>query len=298
MAGELITADRQIEWAGLLLGDGTVYAVAEVPGWEDLPSLDSGSAPRAQQIGSRPGQLLAQSRAISCTIRVTADSDDWPAVRAALLAATTVRQDEQPLIIRLAGQPLLAWARITRRVMSTDTDGATGTPSVSLLWEASDPRRYVVTESTASAVLPIAETGLSFGTPTETGLSFGSPTETGLSFGTPGSTGDLIATNSGTTDAHPVIEIRGPVTTPTVTLGALRLEYDITLGAADTLVIDTWAGTVTLGGQDRLYTATNRSAPEGLVTVPPGMTTVSFRADPASTDPAAQVTVRWRSAYL
>ncbi|MFD7410614.1 phage distal tail protein [Kitasatospora purpeofusca] len=299
MAGELITRDLQIQWASQLWGDGTVYAVQDVPGWEDLPSLDSGSVPRAQQLGAQPGRLLAQARPITCTLRVACDPADWPAVRLAVLAATTVQQDEQPLVIQMAGQQLLAFARITRRVVSTDTEGVTGSPVVSLLWEASDPRRYTVTEQSASAVLPVGESGLSFGGPPEVGLSFGGPPEVGLSFGSPGQTGDLTATNSGNTDTHPVIEIRGPVTTPTVTLASgLRLEYGIALGTADTLVIDTRAGTVTLGGQDRLYTATARSAPEGLFTLPPGTSTVSFRADPGSTDPAAQATVRWRSAYL
>lgn len=298
MAGELITADQQIQWAGMLWGDGTIFSVGDVPGWEDLPGLDSGSVPRAQQHGSLPGQLLAQGRSITCNMQVTGQPSDWPAVRRSLLAATSLNQDEQALVIQLAGQQLMVNARITRRVIPTDSAYTAGNPAVSLLWEASDPRRYSVAQAATSAVLPTAETGLSFGSPTETGLSFGSPTEVGLSFGTAGATGDLIVTNDGDTNTHPTIEIRGPVTTPTITLGSLRLEYAITLGAADTLIVDTWAGTVLLGGQSRINTATSRSAPEGAFVLPPGQSVLSFRADPGSTDPAAQATVRWRSAYM
>ncbi|MEU1506425.1 phage tail protein [Kitasatospora sp. NPDC005748] len=297
MAGELITGDLQIQWAGQLWGDGTDYSVVEIPGWEDLPGVDSGSSLRAQQIGALPGQLLAQARSITCTMQVTADPANWPAIRRALMTATTIRQDEQPLVVQLAGQKLLVNARITRRAVATTTAGVLGNPLVTLLWEASDPRRYDVAEQSASAVLPTVETGLSFGTPTETGLSFGTP-ESGLNFGTPGATGDLLVVNAGDTAAHPVIELRGPVVTPTVTLGSVRLEYAITLGATDVLVVDTWAGTVTLGGQSRISTATNRSVPEGLFTIPPGQSVINFRADPSSTDPAAQATVRWRSAYM
>jgi hypothetical protein len=298
VAGELITGDQQIQWSGQLWGDGTIFSVGDVPGWEDLPGIDSGSVPRAQQHGSLPGQLLAQARSITCNMQVAGLPGDWPTVRRTLLAATTLRQDEQPLVIQLAGQLLLVNARITRRVIPTNADYTSGTPTVSLLWEASDPRRYSVTQSAAPAVLPTAETGLSFGSPTETGLSFGSPIEVGLSFGTAGATGDMTVTNDGDTDTHPVIEFRGPVTTPTVTLGSLRLEYAITLGAADTLIVDTWAGTVLLGGQSRIHTATSRSVPEGAFVIPPGQSVISFRADPGSTDPAAQATVRWRSAYM
>ncbi len=298
MAGELITADQQIQWAGMLWGDGTPFSVGDVPGWEDLPGVDSASAPRAQQHGSLPGRLLAQARAITCNMQVTGLPEDWPALRRTLLAATSLRQDEQPLVIQLAGQQLLVNARLARRVISSDTAYATGTPTISLLWEASDPRRYSVAQASASAVLPTAESGLSFGSPTETGLSFGSPTESGLSFGSPGSTGDLLVTNDGDTDTHPIVEFRGPVVTPTVTCGALRLEYGITLAATDVLLIDTWAGTVLLGGQDRQGTATSRSIPENAFALPPGQSVLSFRADPGSTDPAASCTVRWRSAYM
>ncbi|MFE6868300.1 phage tail protein [Kitasatospora sp. NPDC057692] len=296
MAGELITRDLQLQWGDLLVGDGTVYAVQDLPGWEDLPGLDSGSTPRSQQPGSWPGELLAQARPIACTLRVVCRPEDWPQIRRALRAATTVHQDERPLVVQLAGEQLLSFARITRRVVSSDTEGVTGTPVVSLLWEASDPRLYSVAEESVSARLPTPETGLSFGTP-EVGLSFGTP-EAGLSFGSPGSTGDLLVLNEGDEFTHPVIEFRGPVANPTAVLGSLRLEYAITLGAGDVLTVDTRAGTVELGGQSRISTATARSAIENLFALPPGTSVISFRADPSSTDPAAQATVRWRSAYL
>ncbi|MFJ4799207.1 phage distal tail protein [Kitasatospora purpeofusca] len=296
MAGELITADRQIQWAGQLWGDGTDLSVVDVPGWDDLASVDDASVPRPQQHGSLPGRLLTQSRAIACTMQVTCLPEDWPALRRTLRAATALCQDEQPLVIRLAGEPLLAWARITRRAISTDTAGVLGNPVVSLLFEASDPRLYEVAEHAESTPLPGDETGLSFGSP-EVGLSFGSPVEVGLDFGAPGATGDIIATNAGTEDTHPLIEIRGPASTPTLTLGALRLEYDLALAATDVLVIDTRTGAVTLGGQDRSATATARSAPEQDFALPPGQSVVAFRAA-GTPDPAASATLRWRSAYL
>ncbi|WP_224274094.1 phage tail domain-containing protein [Streptomyces sp. LS1784] len=271
-----------------------------IQGWEETVPVDSGTVLRSQQHGAWPGRLLSQARTVTLTLIGRCEPGQASAAARALAAKTPPDSTaELPFVVQLDDMPMLAWGRVVRRYVPPSTASRNGLiKGASLQIVCSDPRRYVVTESTASAVLPIAETGLSFGSPTETGLNFGSPTEVGLDFGTPGSTGDLIVTNSGTTAAHPVVEIRGPVTTPTVTLGALRLEYDITLGAADTLIVDTWAGTVTLGGQDRLYTATSRSAPEGLFTVPPGTNTISFRADPSSTDPAAQATVRWRSAYL
>jgi hypothetical protein len=298
MPGELITGDQQIQWSGLLLGDGTPYTVTRVTGWSSRPAVDSGTSPRAQQHGARPGRLLAQARSIGIELRLTGPDASFPAVLHALEDATAIRQDEEPLVVQVAGRQLLVRARVTDRVLPNDGDFTAGVPTVALLLEATDPRRYAVAEQTASSALPRPESGLSWGSPVETGLSWGSPVETGLSWGTPGSTGDITVTNVGNAEVSPVIEFRGPVITPSVTVGSLRLEYDITLGASDVLTVDTWAGTVTLAGQDRLGAATLRSVPEGAFLLPPNATTtVSFRASPGSVDPAASCTVRWRSAY-
>ncbi|MEU1284902.1 hypothetical protein [Kitasatospora sp. NPDC005856] len=298
MPGELITGDQQIQWAGLLLGDGTPYTVTRVTGWSSRPAVDSGTSPRAQQHGARPGRLLAQARTIGIDLRITGPDATFPAVLQALEDATAIRQDEEPLVIQLAGRQLLVSARVTDRVVPDDGDFTAGVPAVALLLEATDPRRYAVTEQSGSSALPAPESGLPWGDPAETGLSWGTPTETGVVWGTPGSTGDITVTNIGNAEVHPIIEIRGPVTKPSITAGDLRLEYDITLAGTDVLVVDTWVGTVTLAGQDRLGTATLRSAPEGAFLLPPkATTTLNFRAAPGSTDPAASATVRWRSAY-
>ncbi|MFF2612696.1 hypothetical protein [Kitasatospora sp. NPDC058046] len=298
MAGELITGDQQIQWAGLLLGDGTPYTVTRVTGWSSRPPVSSGTSQRAQQHGARPGRLLSQARTIGIDLRLTGPNTNFPAVLQALEDATAIRQDEEPLVVQVAGRQLLVTARVTDRVIPNDLDFTACVPVVALLLEATDPRRYAVAEQTASSALPAPESGLSWGTPTETGLSWGTPVESGLSWGTPGSTGDITVTNPGNAEISPVIEFRGPVTTPALSFGNLRLEYDITLAASDVLVVDTWAGTVTLAGQDRLGTATLRSAPEGAFLLPPGATTtLNFRASPGSTNPAASATVRWRSAY-
>ncbi|GAA2825435.1 hypothetical protein RMN57_13280 [Kitasatospora sp. CM 4170] len=308
MAGELVTGPGLIQWGSLVLGrrqaTGTVtpYRWRSLTGWEETPTLDSGTVNRSQQHGAWPGQLLAQPRTVTVEglmVR-TAGGSIGAAVRT-LSAACTIAQDEQPLVIWLDDRgPLLLYARLLRRHLPVDPSWQLGwAAGGALQWQATDPRRYQLTEQTAATALPAPESGLDWGSP-ETGLAWGSP-ETGLVWGTPGSTGDIAATNSGDAEVHPVIEIRGPVVTPSVAMAGgsgLVLEYDITLGATDVLVVDTWAGTVTLGGQSRIGTATLRSAPEGAFTLPPGATTtLSFRAAPGSVDPAASATVRWRSAY-
>jgi hypothetical protein len=481
MAGELITADRQIQWAGQLWGDGTGVQVGAVTGWDDLPPVDSGTAPRAQQHGSYLGRLLSQSRIITADMRMTSWPNDLPAARRALLAATSLLQGEQSLVIRMCGETQMVTARLFSRTMPSDTDMMLGTGAVSLAWEATDPRRYDLAEQAGQTALPTAESGLAWGaetltrnlvlnpsaevdltdtqaygpsitrarvttdaapggnsasiqhtftadasagstwsiepttgtgtvvrvgiwvkipasgvtsmllawrsgtttlntaavtlptagtwtrmtgsytltagqtcdrvglsivatngtvywldaamastaaalpsygdgstsgwwwdgtahdstsrTVTGSGLVWGSPeASVGLAWGSPGSTGDITATNAGDAESHPTITITGPCTTPSVTLQGTTpvvLEYDLTVGAGEQLAIDTWAGTVLLGGQSRLGYATARSQPEGSFVLPPGASpqTVSFRSADAIPSPAASAVVRWRNAY-
>ncbi|GAA1977440.1 phage distal tail protein [Kitasatospora viridis] len=310
MAGELVTGPGLIQWGTLLLGRSRAGGVATTPyrwgtitGWEETPALDSGTVARAQDIGAWPGRFLSQVRTITVpdlTIR-TAPGALGTAVRTLELSTGPGPNTEQPLVVQLDERgPLLVWARLTRRALPVTPTWQVGwTAGGALQWECSDPRRYVVAEQSAVTGLPAPESGLSWGAPSETGLSWGSPTETGLAWGTPGSTGDVAVTNSGTAHANPIIEFRGPVTTPSITLLSTGqvLEYGITLALGDVLTVDTWAGTVLLGGQSRIATATLRSSPEGSFVLPAGTSTLSFRAAPGSTDPAASATVRYRSAY-
>ncbi|MFJ5923848.1 phage tail protein [Kitasatospora sp. NPDC092948] len=301
MAGELITTDGQMEWRGLLLGERSPYAGRILTGWDDLPPLDDGTVLRAQQHGAVPGRLLARARVLSWDAELIPEDPAadalWPQYLAALRAATGIQQDEQPLVVQLGGQRLQVMARVTARTIPADQQYTWGYPKISLEWTCSDPLRYDTAAQSVQTGLPTAETGLVWGSP-ETGLAWGSPAETGLVWGSPGSTGDVLCTNAGDTSTGVAIEIHGPCVTPSITVYGTTtvLEYALTLTAADVLYIDTQAGTVLLGGQDRQGTATARSVPEESVRIPPGDTVLSFRsADPATT--AASATVRWRSAY-
>ncbi|MGW4648036.1 phage distal tail protein [Kitasatospora sp. NPDC004289] len=310
MAGELVTGPGLIQWGTLLLGRSraggvatTSYRWSSISGWEDTPSLDSGTQLRAQQHGAWPGRQLAQTRIITLDgLMVRVPAGQIGTAVQALSAATPIGvDDEAPLVVQLDERgPLLVYARVIRRQLPVDPRWQLGhSAGGAIQFECTDPRRYSLTEQVATTALPQPESGLSWGSPSETGLAWGSPSETGLVWGTPGSTGDLLCLNSGDAPVHPVIEIRGPVTTPALTLLGTEvvLEYDLVLGASDVLVVDTWAPSVLLGGQSRIGYATSRSQPEGSLTLPPGTSTVTFRSADPIPDPAASATVRWRSAY-
>lgn len=308
MAGELVTGPGLVQWGSLLIGRWqagntvTPYRWQSISGWEETPGLDSGNAPRAQHHGSLPGRLLAQTRTVTLTgLTVRAPAGQIGAAARILRNACGIEQDEQPLVVWLDDRgPLMVKARLIRRALTPDGSWALGySGGGAVQWEATDPRLYDLAEQAVSAGLPTPEAGLSWGTPAETGLAWGSP-ETGLVWGTAGTTGDLICTNAGNAGTFPVIDFRGPVTRPSVTLSSsgVVLEYDLVLAAGDVLTVDTLAGTVLLGGQSRIGYATNRSQPEGSFVLPKLATsTVSYRSADLVPDPAASCTLRWHSAY-
>ncbi|WP_371652502.1 MULTISPECIES: phage distal tail protein [unclassified Streptomyces] len=293
MAGSLLTRPGQAQYGDLLLGAGTPYRWRTLTGWEDLPSLDSGSVPRSNAHGALPGPLLAQARTVSVDgLVVRAPNSTVGAVVGALNAATAPVEEERPLAVWLDERgPLLAYARATRRAIPTTLGYALGTiTGGALQFEASDPRRYSLTEQRIETRLPQAEPGLDW----KSGLAWP------LDWGPPGATGNLTARNDGDAATHPVVSFRGPVERPSLTninTGDV-LEYDLVLADSDELIVDTAAGTVTLNGSaSRLYTVSARSVPEQLFAFPPGATNLAFRAAPGSSDPRATATLRYRSAY-
>ncbi|MFF7146041.1 hypothetical protein ACFZB5_33410 [Streptomyces nodosus] len=296
--GVLVTRPGHIQYGGLLLGPGTPYRWKELPGWEDLPPLDSGTVPRPAAHGAYPGQLLAQTRTITVEgLMVRAPRATIGAAVAELGAGTVPVETELPFVVWLDERgPLLAYARVTRRAIPTGIGYRVGTiTGAALEFVATDPRRYELEERSAWAGLPAPEPGLDWHDGDQApGLDWP------LEFGEPGSTGTLTATNAGSAATHPVVEFRGPVDRPSitnVTTGDV-LEYDLPLSADDVLIVDTGAGTVTLNGStSRLYTVTARSVPEQTWTLPPGTTDLLFRAAPESADSAARCIVHYRSAY-
>lgn len=290
--GDLVTLPGHVQFGDLLLGPRTTYGWESLTGWEETPAYDSGSVNRSDAHGAYPGRLLAEPRTITLDgVVIRTEPGRMSTAVRTLSAATALRDDEQPLVIKLDDSPpLLSWARCIRRAVPVGTGGYAIGVAIggAMQFEASDPRRYDLIERVAPGRLPSSEPGL--------GWPLGWP----LAFGEPGSTGALSVSNLGDADTHPTVEFRGPVERPSLTNIETgdTLEYDLPLAAGDVLAVDTRAGTVTLNSTaSRLYTATARSVPEQTWTLPPGTSTLAFRAAPGSTDPTASVAVRYRSAY-
>ncbi|MEV6326392.1 phage tail protein [Streptomyces sp. NPDC051909] len=286
--GSLITQDGQIQWAGLLIGPGTPFAVDRtgLQGWEDLPEYDSSDAERPTSHGAWPGSRYAKPRKVGGTIVLTPEYNGVPEALRALRQSLALLDEERWLTVRLHGELLAVRARIAQRVVPADQGFATqGSSRMSIQWLASDPRRYAVNEQSVSTGAPQPESGLTW------------PLAWPLDWGQATSTGDAVAENTGSAATHPVIVFRGPCSMPSITdrTSRRRLRYAIDLTAGDQLTVDTANGTVTLNNTaSRRHTAMADSSPEELFTLEPGRSELSFRPDSAA--PEAVMTVHWRSA--
>lgn len=96
--------------------------------------------------------------------------------------------------------------------------------------------------------------------------------------------GSGILNNEGNVEAPLTIEVAGPITNPSITVGASTLAYTGTINAGSKLVIDTGALTVELDGANAMQ---NYSG--GFPGLPPGDTAVTA---------SAQVTFRWRARWV
>lgn len=291
MAGELITQPWQAEWNGLLLGTSTAYSIQRLNGWEDLPGLDMGAAAKPTKSGSWAGKPRAQSRIVTLELEIRTGVDQMAAAIRALRAATpkSATADEAPLVIRLHDETLMAFGKISGRVIPVSHSYSQAlTPTATLQWLCMDPRRYELVERSVTISAPAAGSG---------GLAY--PLTYPLSYGTPGSPATGTCTNFGNEPTSPLLVFTGPLTTPKL-INATRgwaLEFNITIEAGQTLVVDTDAGTVLLNGTtDRLYTRSNFSVPVEYFELDPGANNLSLLAD--AFGPGAQVQVTWKSAHL
>lgn len=285
MSGELITADGQMQYGSLLMGTGTSYRLAALRGWDDLPPLDLADVPRPSADGAWPGSIYAAERSIETDLTIVATASTYPAAVAALRAATAPSGGEQPLVIRMGGQMLQCGVRCTGRVAGVD-GYALGIDRVALKWMASDPRRYTVSASVATTAPPTSGSGITW------------PVTWPIAWPSAGTGGTAYVTNSGDWPTPVVLTITGPLTTPAVyrqDTGDV-LELNTVMAASDVAVIDTLAGTVTMNGSPANSLLADRSAPVTSFLMPPGSTGLALRA--VVTDPAAQLTASWRSAYM
>lgn len=253
-AGDLITADWQLEWRGTLLGSGTPYGWSDLDGWLSLPGMRVDDQARPGRHGAYAGQQLSDERVVTYEFTVLPYAGQTFAQAVDTLRRITAVEeapDEEPLVVRLSGTAWLVNARCTRRSLPVDRMYAAQARTSAVQWVATDPRLYSPAQQSLTVGLPSPGAG---------GLVF--PLVFPLTFGTGLAGGNMALANTGTVTTWPTWQITGPVTGPVIsnvdTGQVLSFDPAFAVAAGQTLIIDTDARTVTLQGvnrRDRLFIA-------------------------------------------
>lgn len=257
---------------------GTRWVLAKLSGWESADAT-SPVVERAAADGGQWAPAWLQPRAIGL-------DEGWiiaPDLAGRKAAEDRLRQalpHDRDVALSIGGRT--ATVRRSSRLIVDRVNDTMVRWSVGLV--AADPRLYGQTVD-ASIGLPHSVGGLDY--PVDYPLDWPDVVA-----------GNIAATNDGDTPTPIVAVVTGPTTTPALldqTSGRV-LEFDVAIVAGEQLVIDTLAGTAVLGGGDVVGHITPRSAPIEAFLLPPGVSTIGFRAASAY-DAAATLHMSWTPAF-
>ena len=287
-AGDLITGDWELEYNGVLMGDGTPFLIAEIEGLLDLPDITSADTMRLRRHGLRAGDDFAQGRTITVTVEVTStDTVTFNEAIDQLMLASTPGGNPIPLVFQIPGVAgsgkRAVWCRPRQRSLPIGREFYYELPLAVIEFYSVDPRIESSVLGTDSTTLPTAGGGLNFNATAP------------FTFGAVSVGGTLNLANDGNFDASPDIVITGPVTNPSIEsiTQDKTLSFAITLAVGETLVIDTEQRTVMLNGTASRYSTLDTDAE--WFTLQPGNNEVRFQA---ATTTAATMQISWRSAWV
>lgn len=286
-AGDLITADGQLEYNGYVLGDDETTFMVSLTGWEDLPPIDSSNTLRPASHGAWVGKKLAGQRIITWTGRFSPEEfSNWREMLDDLQNAFTIPVGTQELTIavRTRDEIKVAFGSVVQRAIPMDYAYSYYGANITIQFECSDPRRYSLGEYTYFISMP---------TDAEDGLDY--PLVYPLDYGLVDTVSDLSITNAGNAPSPLIITYHGPVTNPTLVNSTTnqQLGFDIVLTEDDELIVNTRNGTVLLNGTvDRLYTRSLTSSPILGFELQPGLNELHAYAEEWDTGAGIEITYR------
>ncbi|MER6531151.1 hypothetical protein [Streptomyces sp. NPDC001508] len=262
---------------------GVAWIFQTLDGW-DSPDIRSEFSEREGDHGAWASPVYLGARPLTLAGTIVAPSRDlldqaMERLQAAAGLGDTVltvwESRPKQAVVRRSGKLLIQYV--------TDT-----TATYSVMVTAADPRRYSTTLQTGSTLLPSTSGGLA------------PPLTPPLTSTAETVQGQITAFNEGTFETKPVLIVDGPVVAPQILVqmpdaSVVFLNYSETLGEGEQLVIDTDAHSVILNGN-----ASRRrflTLPTGWPTIPAGAV-VTFQFRSSSMNSTAQLTIRWRSAWL
>ncbi len=278
----------QIEFGGLVMGDGTDYDLVTLDGLEGLPAMVQTDQKRPRAHGQFLGGMFASGRQVTAVLEVTAATD--AAFRAdldALSNATTpLPFTETPFTYSLPGMTgaRMVGARALDRAIIVDVDYVHRVAHAACRWWATDPLVYSDPAQTLWTSVPLDDGGVAW------------PGVWPLYWGVSSSSGLITAINAGGIAAPVVIVLTGPVDNPTVTnlTEGKALAFSLHLGPTDTLTIDPAHFSVLLNGiVNKRGSMTPGSRWWDLQ---PGANVIAYHA--ASALSGSTATLSWRSAWM
>jgi hypothetical protein len=230
-----------VAWRGLTLGNGTLYRLDTVEGWEERPPGRYNNTPRTRAHGSHRSQVLADERIVTVTgWAFTPEQRDELLEQLQDVSGFGDVDDTEPLTITAAGRTLTAGAQLIRAVPSLNRgQWGAGWFGWLLQWRCPDPLRYGPARTVGPVGLPTDGGGLTY------------PLSYPLGYGTAGETGRVALANAGTAPAPIVFAVRGDLPGGAELSAAAtgqRLTYAQPIPGQQLVEIDTAAGTVLVEG--------------------------------------------------
>ena len=268
-------------------GSASPYQITGVDGLEMLPDLRVQDTDRGYLDGMFSGRDFLAGRYITIQMLITGDGTNSAQTNYNLLQAALLPQQSgtTPLQFQLsaAGTLQRVNARVRKSRTFIDPDYTYGLIRAQYEFFCPDPNYY--DDTLQSALM----------TPTQAlGRTYNRVYD--LTFGGGSQTGTASITNNGWATTYPTITVDGPVTN--LVLGNLTsndyLYFSTTMGAADVLVVDLYARTITLNGNPARNLLKGGSA---WFAAEPGLNSFYFTGQ-AVVSGTTMATVTWRNAYI
>lgn len=270
---------------------GVTWIIEDIDGWWYLPDVSLPDIVRTDALdGSYSVDGSYNARLFTIKGHYFAPTAiDIELARGRLLAAMDAVRREVTLQVN-ENVPKRAQVRLASRprVATVQQNGRT---EFEIPLKAADPRKYDVSETTATTRLPVPSGGRTYNRTYP------------LTYGASGLSGIITAFNNGTYSSPGMIIFNGPVDNPSVeslTTGN-KLAFTISLGIGDTLTVDLQNHAVVLNGAaSRRYTLTYDST---WFSIEPGENDLRYggvQSIPASppTVPFTTMEVVFRSAWM
>lgn len=273
-AGDLVVADYQYEYNGLLMGAGTPFRIENIEGLLSMPDLGRNDTNRNDRHGAHSGKHTMEGREISFDLWAEGTEGAGAGVEGLLEQLGEVFFPDnilKPFVYRRPGtvkRTLLM--KPTERDFDADYKVAFGTADGSVQLYAPDPFIYSLAEGSATTTLAIGATS-----------------------------GNLVVTNSGRVPSRKSrIVIGGPFTNPIIANAqdaARQVKLDLVANAAQTVTIDMDAWTVSLDGVDQTGSIRNDNEFWNLLK---GANNLTYSRQAGNTGSTSTITVYWQQAWI